>query len=128
MSYDSIIEKNYNDLNNLTALLRNYIDMYRILISGAVELNSNSVSKKGDLKDLMGRLESIGDIIDDLLKIVKKYENSYAKYCYIKNELVSVNREKEKIKAELNEELENESIKTLFYKDILKEGFLLNLF
>ena len=56
----------------------------------------------------MGRLESIGDIIDDLLKIVKKYENSYAKYCYIKNELVSVNREKEKIKAELNEELENE--------------------
>ena len=40
MSYDSIIEKNYNDLNNLTALLRNYIDMYRILISGAVELNS----------------------------------------------------------------------------------------
>ena len=108
MSYDSIIEKNYNDLNNLTALLRNYIDMYRILISGAVELNSNSVSKKGDLKDLMGRVETIGDIIDDLLKIVKKCENSYAKYCYIKNELISVNKEKEKIKAELNEEIENE--------------------
>ena len=37
MSYDSIIEKNYNDLNNLTALLRNYIDMY----SSTVKYRSN---------------------------------------------------------------------------------------
>ena len=108
MSYDSIIEKNYNDLNNLTALLRNYIEMYRMLISGAMELNGNSAIKKGNLKDLIARMDSIGDIIDDLLKIVKKCEGSYTKYCYIKNEVVSVNREK--IKAELNEELENDTI------------------
>ena len=110
MGYDNIIQKNYNDLNNLTALLRNYIEMYRMLISGAMELNGNSAIKKGNLKDLISRMDSIGDIIDDLLKIVKKCEGSYAKYCYIKNEVVSVNREKEKIKAELNEELENDTI------------------
>lgn len=108
MSYDNIIQSNYNDLNNLTALLRNYVEMYRMLISGATELNTNSATKKGNVKDVIGRMDAVGDIIDDLLKIVKKCEGSYIKYCYIKNEVVSVNKEKEKIKAELNEELEND--------------------
>lgn len=107
MSYDNVIQSQYNDLNNLSSLLRNYVEMYRVLISGATELNTNSAVKKGDVKDVVNKIDEIGDIIDDLIKVVKKCEGSYIKYCVLKNEVILAKTERDKIRNEISDELDN---------------------
>ena len=106
MGYDKIIQSHYEDLNNLSSLLRNYIEIYRLLISSTSELNSTSATKRSELKHALSRIDDIGEIIDELLKVIKKCEGSYFKYCFLKNEVILQNTEKDKIMTEIHSELE----------------------
>ncbi len=38
MGYDNLIRSHYEDLNNMSTMLRNYIEIYRLLISSTVDL------------------------------------------------------------------------------------------
>lgn len=105
MSYSKVMNEHYEDLERLSDLLRNYIEMYGLLINGTSELNSTSVTRKGELKHALERIDDIGDIIDDLLKVVKKSEGTYSKYSILKNEAISMKTEKESIINEINNEL-----------------------
>ena len=99
MGYDNIIQKNYNDLNNLTALLRNYIEMYRMLISGAMELNGNSAIKKGNLiKVFVAPIYCIIDISSLRTRIpvatavlIKKIETNISKRIIESNLFLKIN-------------------------------------
>lgn len=104
MSYDKVIHGHYEDLNNLSTLLRNYIEIYRLLISSTAELNTTSIIKKSELKHATERIDEIGEIIDDLVKVIKKCENSYVRYCFIKNEVVQ-SASKDNIFNEIHEDL-----------------------
>lgn len=106
MSYDKVIHGHYNDLNNLSTLLRNYIEIYRLLISSTAELNGTSISKKSELKHATERIDNIGDIIDELIKVIKKCEDSYIKYCFMKNDIISQKTKKDDIELEVHNELE----------------------
>jgi len=106
LGYDEVIHRHYSDLNNLSNLLRNYIEIYRLLISSTAELNNTSISKKGELKHAMERIDNIGEIIDDILKAIKKCEGSYGKYCLLKSEVISEKTEKESIMMEIHKELD----------------------
>lgn len=106
MGYEQVIHGHYDDLNNLSSLLRNYIEIYRLLISSTAELNSTSVTKKGELKHAIERIDNIGEIIDDILKVIKKCEGSYGKYCFLKSEVISEKIDKESIMMEIHEDLD----------------------
>jgi hypothetical protein len=106
MGYEKVIHSHYTDLNNLSSLLRNYIEIYRLLVSSTAELNSTSITKKTELKHAVERIDSIGDIIDDILKVIKKCEMSYGKYCSLKSEVILAKTEKETILTEIHDELE----------------------
>ena len=105
MGYDKVIHGHYDDLNNLSTLLMNYIEVYRLLISSTAELNSTSISRKSELKHASERIDEVGDIIDDLLKVIKKCETSYVKYCFLKNEIITENTKKDNIQTEIHDEL-----------------------
>lgn len=105
MGYDKIIRDHYEDLSNLSTLLRNYIEIYRLLISSTAELNGTSITKKSELKHASSRIDDIGEIIDELLKVIKKCEGSYIKYCFLKNEIINENTEKDTIMTEIHDEL-----------------------
>ena len=49
MGYDNLIRSHYEDLNNMSTMLRNYIEIYRLLISSTVDLHSTSVIKKSEI-------------------------------------------------------------------------------
>lgn len=106
MSYEKVIRTHYQDVSNLSSLLRNYIEIYRLLISSTAELNSTSISKKSELKHAIERIDNVGDIIDELLLAIKKCEGSYIKYCSIKNDVISAKTQKESIFTEIHNELE----------------------
>lgn len=106
LGYGEVIHAHYDDLNNLSNLLRNYIEIYRLLISSTSELNSTSISKKAELKHAIERIDNIGEIIDDILKVIKKCEVSYGKYCFLKSEVISANTEKDSIMMEIHKDLE----------------------
>ena len=38
MKFDDLAKKQYEDIDNLSTLLKNYVDAYRLLIAGASEL------------------------------------------------------------------------------------------
>lgn len=102
---DRLVQEHYENLNNLTTLLSNSINSYRLLVSSAAELNTVSYAKKGVVKDAVERVEAVGDIIDDLIKVVKKCEAAYCKYCVLKSDIVSSKNKKEDINTEVEMEL-----------------------
>ena len=71
MGYDNLIRSHYEDLNNMSTMLRN-----------------------------------VGELIDDLLKTIKKCEGSYVKYCSLKNEVISANTQKESILTEIHDDID----------------------
>ncbi|MBD7910321.1 MULTISPECIES: hypothetical protein [Clostridium] len=106
MGYDKVIHGHYEDLNNLNTLLRNYIEIYRLLVSSTSELNTIPLAKKSEVKDALDRIKEVGNLIDDLLDVIGKCEGSYVKYCFLKNEVIYENTQKENIKTEIHDELE----------------------
>lgn len=105
MGYFKVIQGHYNDLNNLSNLLKNYIEIYRLLISSTAELNTINLAKKNEIKNALERINSVGDLIDDLIKVIEKCEISYIKYCYLKNEVITENTEKDIIMTEIHDDL-----------------------
>ena len=106
MAYKEVIRRQYEDLNNLSSMLRNYIEIYRLLISSTSELNNTSIIKKGELKKAIERIDDVGDIIDEILKIIKRCEGTYIKYCFTQSEINSNNFQKEDILTEIHNELD----------------------
>ncbi len=106
MGYEKVIHGHYEEINNLSSLLRNYIEMYRLLVSSTSELNTVAPAKKSEVKHSLERIDALGDVIDDLLKIIRRCEPSYIKYLTIKNEVINERIEKSIIKTELTNELE----------------------
>lgn len=105
MGYEKVIHGHYEEINNLSALLRNYIEMYRLLVSSTSELNTVAPAKKSEVKHSLDRIGELGDIIDDLLKVIKKCEPMYIRYMIIKNEVINEKIEKNIIKTEVSNEL-----------------------
>ncbi|SFU47071.1 hypothetical protein SAMN04487886_10359 [Clostridium sp. DSM 8431] len=105
MGYEKVIQRHYEEINSLTSMLRNYIEMYRLLVSSTSELNTIAPAKKSEVKHALERLDALGDVIDDILKVIKKCEPSYIRYLCIKNEVINEKIEKNVIRTELNDEL-----------------------
>jgi len=106
VGYEKIIHGHYEEINSLSMLLRNYIEMYRLLVSSASELNTVATAKKSDVKHSLERIDELGDVIDDLLKAIKRCEPAYIRYLNIKNEVINESMDKSILKSQLISELE----------------------
>lgn len=109
MKYDDLAKKHYSDISNLSNLLNNYVNAYRLLIAGASELYSVNIAKKGDVKKALDRVDGVGELIDNLIEALDKCENGYLKYCKIKNEYLYVKTQKNDIYTEIDNELNFQS-------------------
>jgi hypothetical protein len=49
MKFEDLAKKQYDDIANLSILLKNYVDAYRLLIGGASELYNVDIAKKSDV-------------------------------------------------------------------------------
>ena len=105
MKFDDLAKKQYEDIDNLSTLLKNYVDAYRLLIAGASELNNVNLTKKSEMRKALERVEQVGELIDKLVNILDKCEGSYLKYCKIKYEYITISTEKDKIFTEIDNEL-----------------------
>lgn len=105
MKYDELAQNHYNDIENLSRLMKNYVDAYRLLIAGASELYNVNLAKKSDVKKALERVDGMGSLIDNLIEALDKCEDSYLKYCKIKNDYISISTQKNKIYTEIDNEL-----------------------
>lgn len=105
MKYDELAQNHYNDIENLSRLMKNYVDAYRLLIGGAAELYNINLAKKSDVKKALDRVDGLGGLIDNLIEALDKCEDGYLKYCKIKNDYISISAQKNKIYTEIDNEL-----------------------
>jgi hypothetical protein len=105
MKFNDLAKKQYEDIDNLSALLKNYVDVYRLLIGGASELYSVNLAKKNEVRKALERVEHVGELIDKLVGTLDRCGGAYLKYCKIKNEYITVSTEKDKIFTEIDNEL-----------------------
>ena len=105
MKFDDLARKQYDDIANLSVLLKNYVDSYRLLIGGASELYNVNIAKKSEVKKALDRVDQVGELIDKLINTLDKCEVSYFKYCKIKNDYITISTEKDKIFTEIDNEL-----------------------
>jgi hypothetical protein len=105
MKFDDLVKRQYEDINNISGLLKSYVDSYRLLIAGAAELYSIALVKKSDVKKALDRVEEVGELIDKLINTLDKCEVSYLKYCNIKDDYISISTKKDKIFTEIDNEL-----------------------
>lgn len=105
MKLDDLAKRHYQDIDNLSALLKNYVDVYRLLIAGAAELYSVNLASKGEVKSALERAEQVGELIDKLVGTLNKCEGSYLKYCKLQNDYIMISTEKDKIFTEIDNEL-----------------------
>jgi len=112
MKFDDLARKQYDDIANLSILLKNYVDSYRLLIAGASELYNVNIAKKNEVKKALDRVDQVGDLIDRLINTLDKCEGSYLKYCKIKNDYLTISTEKDKIFTEIDNELNLQNSET----------------
>lgn len=105
MKFNELAKKQYEDIDNLSVLLKSYVDSYRLLIASASELYSINLVEKSEVKKALERVENVGELIDKLVSTLDRCEGSYLKYCKIKNEYITVSTEKDKIFTEIDNEL-----------------------
>ena len=105
MKYDELAQNHYNDIENLSRLMKNYVDAYRLLIAGAAELYNVNLAKKSDVKKALERVDGLGSLIDNLIEALDRCEGGYLKYCKIKNDYLSISTQKNKIYTEIDNEL-----------------------
>ncbi|AGX45022.1 hypothetical protein [Clostridium saccharobutylicum] len=105
MKYDDLVKQQYDDIDKLSTLLKNYVDSYRLLIGGASELYGINLVKKSDIKKAIDRVDEVGDLIDKLIDTIDRCGGAYLRYCKIKNEYITVSTEKNKIFTEIDNEL-----------------------
>lgn len=105
MKFDDFAKNQYNDIDNLSRLLKSYVDSYRLLVASASELYSVNLAKKSDVKRALERVEGVGGLIDNLIEALDKCESGYLKYCKIKNQYMSITNVKDHIYTEIDNEL-----------------------
>ena len=105
MKFNDLAKKQYEDIDNLSVLLKSYVDSYRLLVAGAAELYSINLAEKSEVKKALERVENVGELIDKLVNTLDRCEGAYLKYCKIKNEYITVSTEKDKIFTEIDNEL-----------------------
>lgn len=106
MPHRKIVEQYYGDINNLADLLAKLVNSYRLLIGGAGELNTIALSRKKDVKDALKRVNELGDIIDDVIKVLDCSSFSYMDYCKLKAQILESRIQAQYIETEIDEELE----------------------
>lgn len=111
MKFDDLAKKQYEDIDNLSGLLKSYIESYRLLIGGAAELYNVNLAKKSEVRKTLDRAEKVGELIDTLINTLDRCEGSYFKYCKIKNDYISASTEKSKIFTEIDNELNFQNLK-----------------
>jgi len=105
MKFHDLAKKQYDDIANLSVLLKNYVDAYRLLIAGASELYNVNIAKKSEVRRALERVDQVGELIDKLVNTLDKCEGAYLKYCKIKNDYIAISTEKDKIFTEIDNEL-----------------------
>lgn len=103
-----IMDSQYEDLMNLTELLKRLVDSYRLLIGGAAELNNIYPRKKSDVEEALDRVDEVGEIIDDLIKVIEMHGEKYLEYIHIKNKVINTKYEKKVMEKELNKVIQTE--------------------
>lgn len=111
MGFEKIATKQYNDIFNMSGLLNNYVNAYRLLIAGAAELYNINLAKKNEVKKALDRVDEVGQLIDDIVDALGKCEEQYLKYCKIKNEYISSNAHKDMIFTEVDNDLNFQNVK-----------------
>lgn len=106
MGYDRLMKVNYENINNLSDVLKKLVESYRLLIGGAAELNTISYVKKSHVEDSLKRVDELGEIIDEIMDVLEKSNGSYLKYCKIQNEIITLNIQKDVIQTEIDTELQ----------------------
>ena len=106
MGYEKIVAKQYNDITNMSGLLNNYVNAYRLLIAGAAELYNINLAKKSEVRKALDRVDEVGDLIDNIVEALDKCEEHYLKYCKIKNDYISTTTHKDMILTEINNDLD----------------------
>lgn len=81
MPYKNIIEFHYKDINNMQDSLMKLTNAYRMMISGANELNGIAIAKKRQIRDALKRADEIGNIIDSNISAIERSECRYFDYC-----------------------------------------------
>ncbi len=105
MSYNELLDKQYVDIQNLSALLNNYVNAYRLLIAGAAELYNINIAKKSEVRKAIERADDMGELIDKLINTLDRCVTGYLKYCKVKNSYIAANTEKDGIFTEIDNEL-----------------------
>lgn len=105
MKYEELVSNHFNSIDNLSSLLKSYVDSYRLLIAGASELYNINLAKKSDIKKALDRVDKLGELIDNLINTLDKCEDGYLKYCEIKNSYIKISSSKDKIYTEIDNEL-----------------------
>ncbi len=78
----------YEELRRLSDLLKSYVDSYRLLVAGAAELNNIYGRKDKEVKNAIGRVDAVGEKIDEIMDVIEKHQHNYLKYSKIKNDVV----------------------------------------
>lgn len=110
---EKVMTSHYDDLVKLTNLLSSYVNSYRLLVAGASELNTIYGRKSREVQKAIDRADDVGGEIDELLKVIDLYQDSYLNYSKLKNEIVSINYKNGKVKEELKGVIQTEIDKEL---------------
>ncbi len=105
MANRRVIETYYGDINNLTTVLTQLVNSYRLLIGGADDLNKIALSSKSDVKDALKRADKLGDIIDKLIDTLDETSYQYCSYCKIKTAIIEEKVEAQFVATEIEQEL-----------------------
>lgn len=105
MRNSDVFKSHFNEVKNLSSLLNNYVNSYRLLVGAAGELNNIYKVRKRDLDDALDRVKEMGEIIDTVLEIIKENEDVYIKYIRLKSEILNSKASKDIILTEVEEDL-----------------------
>ncbi len=108
MGHRKVIQNYYSDMNNLADFLAKLVNSYRLLIGGAAELNQIALAKKGEVKNALDRVDDLGEIIDDVIKVLDSIGYNYIDYCKIKAQIIKCKDQAQYIETEIDEELKFE--------------------
>ncbi|MGL4569518.1 MAG: hypothetical protein ACRCVJ_00460 [Clostridium sp.] len=106
--HNKVMDDHFSELIKMSSLLKTLVDSYRLLIAGAVDVNILPVRRTKDVERALDRADEVGKLIDRIVDVMDEYEYSYIKFSKIKNEVVSLNYEKKKVKNELNDVIQTE--------------------
>ena len=117
MGYNEIIGSYYQEITNLVILMEKYVNSYRLLVGAAGELNSIALAKKTDIRKALKRADKLGDLIDEILKILECTEYTYLNFVKIKSDILVMKTERDLILTEIDNELLFQNSKRFDGKD-----------